>query len=71
MLRIFGKDIFPHTGNRSIHHITRHVFMAVLDRIVLRMAELPPLLSKLRTYHGDQQTLLGIWLLLLTGARNR
>lgn len=31
----------------------------------LRMDELPQLLSKLRGYHGGQQTLLGIWLLLL------
>ncbi|MEE1926537.1 integrase arm-type DNA-binding domain-containing protein [Pseudomonas sp. 148P] len=35
----------------------------------LRMEELPQLLSKLRGYHGGQQTLLGIWLLLLTGVR--
>ncbi|WP_462402805.1 tyrosine-type recombinase/integrase [Pseudomonas sp. Marseille-QA0332] len=35
----------------------------------LRMDELPQLLSKLRAYHGGQQTLLGIWLLLLTGVR--
>jgi len=33
----------------------------------LRMDELPQLLNKLRGYHGGQQTLLGIWLLLLTG----
>ncbi|PVZ41179.1 integrase arm-type DNA-binding domain-containing protein [Pseudomonas sp. CC120222-01a] len=121
MLRIFAKDILPHIGDRSIHDVTRHVLMEVLDRIesrgafttaekcrtwlnqlfryalvripglehnpaadldvvampkppvehnpFLRMAELPPLLSKLRTYHGGQQTLLGIWLLLLTGVR--
>jgi len=35
----------------------------------LRMDELPQLLNKLRGYHGGQQTLLGIWLLLLTGVR--
>lgn len=121
MLRIFAKDILPHIGDRSIHDITRHELMEVLDRIesrgayttaekcrtwlnqlfryalvriaglehnpaadldvvampkppvehnpFLRMAELPPLLGKLRTYHGGQQTLLGIWLLLLTGVR--
>ncbi|MDF2792436.1 tyrosine-type recombinase/integrase [Pseudomonas sp. SMSB3] len=121
MLRIFAKDILPHIGDRSIHDITRHVLMELLDRIesrgafttaekcrtwlnqlfryalvripglehnpaadldvvampkppvehnpFLRMAELPPLLSKLRTYNGGQQTLLGIWLLLLTGVR--
>ncbi|MFK0344169.1 tyrosine-type recombinase/integrase [Pseudomonas asiatica] len=121
MLRIFAKDILPHIGDRSIHDITRHVLMEVLDRIesrgafttaekcrtwlnqlfryalvriaglehnpaadldvvampkppvehnpFLRMAELPLLLSKLRTYHGGPQTLLGIWLLLLTGVR--
>lgn len=121
MLRIFAKDVLPHIGDRSIHDITRHVLMEVLDRIesrgafttaekcrtwlnqlfryalvriaglehnpaadldvvampkppvehnpFLRMAELPPLLSKLRTFHGGQQTLLGIWLLLLTGVR--
>lgn len=121
ILRIFGKDILPYLGDRSIYDISRHVLMEVLDRIesrgayttaekcrtwlnqlfryalvrvagldynpaadldvvampkppvehnpFLRMEELPQLLSKLRGYHGGQQTLLGIWLLLLTGVR--
>ncbi|MES3707345.1 integrase arm-type DNA-binding domain-containing protein [Pseudomonas putida] len=121
ILRIFGKDILPYLGDRSIYDISRHVLMDVLDRIesrgafttaekcrtwlnqlfryalvrvaglehnpaadldvvampkppvehnpFLRMDELPQLLNKLRGYHGGQQTLLGIWLLLLTGVR--
>ncbi|MBF8660618.1 integrase arm-type DNA-binding domain-containing protein [Pseudomonas putida] len=121
ILRIFAKDILPHIGERSIYDISRHVLMAVLDRIetrgafttaekcrtwlnqlfryalvrvaglennpaadldvvampkppvehnpFLRMDELPQLLNRLRGYHGGQQTLLGIWLLLLTGVR--
>lgn len=121
ILRIFGKDILPQIGDRSIYDINRHVLMAVLDRIetrgafttaekcrtwlnqlfryalvrvaglennpaadldvvaipkppvehnpFLRMDELPQLLNRLRGYHGGQQTLLGIWLLLLTGVR--
>ncbi|WP_256804690.1 tyrosine-type recombinase/integrase [Pseudomonas putida] len=121
ILRIFGKDILPQIGERSIYDISRHVLMAVLDRIetrgafttaekcrtwlnqlfryalvrvaglennpaadldvvampkppvehnpFLRMDELPQLLNRLRGYHGGQQTLLGIWLLLLTGVR--
>lgn len=121
ILRIFAKDILPHIGERSIYDISRHVLMAVLDRIetrgafttaekcrtwlnqlfryalvrvaglennpaadldvvampkppvehnpFLRMDELPQLLNRLRGYHGGQHTLLGIWLLLLTGVR--
>lgn len=42
---------------------------AVEHNPFLRMDELPHLLSKLRAYHGGLQTLLGIWLLLLTGVR--
>lgn len=37
-LRIFAKDILPHIGDRSIHDITRHVLMEVLDRIESRGA---------------------------------
>lgn len=38
MLRIFAKDILPHIGDRSIHDITRHALMEVLDRIESRGA---------------------------------
>jgi integrase len=35
----------------------------------LRLNELPALLQALRTYSGERQTQLGLWLLLLTGVR--
>ncbi len=35
----------------------------------LRMEEMPTFLAKLRAYGGDETTILGIWLLLLTGVR--